>query len=408
VAATLLGAAACSSGKDSADDASSTSTTVDTAQVLGAKNPAKGEPVLVGFVNDGRGPAMDNSYQSVAADGVVKYINEYMGGIAGRPIDLVKCETQFEPGKATDCANELVQKGVVAVMMPESTAALAVFKVMKDDGVPLFTYGVGDSALLLDSSVMFSLADPVAGLSDSPIEVAKENNLKKVTAVVVDVPAATSFYKTIAPDTFKKAGIDLEVIAIPPDQADMTPQMTQIANGGPTVVHIVGQDTFCISAINGLDATGFKGPISMLSGTCQTEAVKKAVGAKLKGVYVSSATANGDSNAPGIQQWNAIVDKYEVDADRDQSLPTFITVMSMRLALEGLTGEVSKQSINSTIRAMKAIPLPGGAGLLYRCNSKAVPILPAVCTNGNLVAQLNAKGEAVLPWKVVGNQPIPD
>jgi branched-chain amino acid transport system substrate-binding protein len=38
--------------------------------------------------------------------------------------------------------------------------------------------------------------------------------------------------------------------------------------------------------------------------------------------------------------------------------------------------------------------LPGSGGLHFRCNSKADATQPAVCSNGTLVAQLDAQGNA--------------
>lgn len=403
----LLCTAACSDDGAGSGGKVENQNTRDNAEVLGTKKAAAGEPVKVGFVSDGRGPAIDNTHQAVAADGVVSYVNDYLGGIAGRPVELVKCETRFDPGKATECADEFVQEGVAGVLMPENATALPVFEVLKANKIPLFAYGVGDSALLLDDEVMFSLVDPIGGLADSPISIAEDQDLDKVTVVVVDVPAATTFYSTIAPDIFDEAGLELEVIAIPPDQADLTPQMTEIANGDPTSVHIVGQDSFCIAGINGLFGAGFDGPISMLSGSCDTDAVKTALKDKLEGVYVSSATANGDIEDEGIELWNAIVDEYGVDVEPDKGMTTFITVLAFRRALESLTGDVTPASVRSTIRAMEPAPLPGGGGMDFRCSGKARPLLPAVCANGNLRSQLDDTGETTLPWTLVGNDPIP-
>lgn len=402
--------AACGGSDEPADrdPSGGTGTAPDLAEVLGEENPGQGEPVTVGFISDGRSAAIDNSFQLVAAQATFAYIDDYMGGIGGRPLNVVQCETNAEPGKATDCANRLVSEGVVAVAMPDSVTAVSIHTVLKENGVPLFVYGVGDAPLLLDDQAVFALLDPLSGLADSPISVAQKHGLDRVTAVVVDVPAATAFYEAMGAQSFADAGIELDLVAIPPDQADMTPQMSRIAGGEPTAVHIVGHDAFCIAAINGLHATGFDGPVSMLSGSCDTPSVKTALGSKLDGVYVSSATANGDLEEEGIRLWNAIVDHYDADVDPEQGAATFIAVMSMRLALEGISGDISPETAISTIRAMEPTELPGGAGVLFRCNGKARPLLPAVCSNANLRSQLDDTGEVTLPWTLVGDNDIPD
>jgi branched-chain amino acid transport system substrate-binding protein len=40
----------------------------------------------------------------------------------------------------------------------------------------------------------------------------------------------------------------------------------------------------------------------------------------------------------------------------------------------------------------KALPLPLGAGLTYRCGAKVVSLLPNVCTDNALMTTLDAQG----------------
>ena len=92
--------------------------------MLGTPNAASGEAVKIGFVSDGRTASIDNSQMLPAAKATVEYLNAYKGGLAGRPIELIGCETAGEPGKATDCANQLVQDDVAMVVMPETQQPL--------------------------------------------------------------------------------------------------------------------------------------------------------------------------------------------------------------------------------------------------------------------------------------------
>ena len=378
----------------------------DAAAILGEENPATGEPVKVGVITDGRTPSIDNSIHTRAARATIEYVNQHLGGIGGRPIEPVVCESQGDPGKATECANEMIQEQVALVVMPESQQALAVHTVTKANKMPLFVYGVGDAAILLDNEASFALADPTAGLADLPIDIAKAEGVDKVSAVVIDVPAATGFYKAIGAKTFSDAGVELELITVPPGQADMTPQMTQVANGGPTHVHIIGNDAFCIAAMNGLASAGYEGTISVLF-SCASENVAKAV--DMEGVHLGVNTALGDPEEPGIQLLGAVMEEFGNDVDDPKAVSTtFITVMAMRLGLEGITGDLTPENVVTTIKAMESTPIPGGKGLEFRCNGKAKPLTPAVCTRGALRVQLDADGEPVLPYKAVGASSIED
>ncbi|HKE73149.1 MAG TPA: ABC transporter substrate-binding protein [Acidimicrobiales bacterium] len=406
----LLAAAACGGSDGGGDDSSgSGSGSADAAALLGPRDRAEGEPVKVGVVSDGRTAALDNTMQLRAAAAVARYINEHRGGIAGRPIRLVTCESEGDPGKAADCAAELIQAKVALVVLGETTAAATVQQAVHDAHIPLFAYGSGDQSVLLDPDSTFTLASTTAGLADLPIDVAKEHHLKKVTAVVIDVPAATGFYKTIGKEMFADAGIDLDVVPIPPGQADMAPQMTQIASGGPTVVHIIGNDAFCIAALGGLRDAGFDGPIDTLN-SCINDSVRQAVGDYLKGVVMASPSPVGDRDDPGLKLLGAIIDTYgrgDIDVDNALATNMFSTMMGAREALGGLTGAVTPATITAAIKAMPETDLPGGGGLKFRCNGKAFALTPAVCTRGSLRTTLDAQGEPTLPYETVGASPIP-
>lgn len=406
----LVFVAACSSSSDGSTSGNDTGTTVS-ANVLGTPKAATGDPVKIGFVSDGVTPSIDNSQMLPAAKATVQYINDYMAGVGGRPIDLVTCETAGDPGKATDCANQLVQAGVVMTLMPETQQPLAVHTVMAANNIPLFVYGVADPAITEDANSSFMIASQTAGLSELPIAVAKENDIDNVSVIVVDVPSATAFFDpgTYGASQFSDAGIKLNEIKVPLGSADLSQQINKIVQGGPTVVHIISDPATCISAINGLKTNGYTGPITTLN-TCTSEAVNTAVGSNIEGVIVATPTPTGDESNSGIQLYHAILDKYAPSyPDPALGLTTFITVYSAFQALTGISGtDLTTGNIVSTIKAAPQRDLVTGAGLGYRCNGKASPPTPAVCTRGALRVSLDAKGAPVLPYVAFGTSPIPD
>jgi branched-chain amino acid transport system substrate-binding protein len=380
--------------------------------LLGPKDPASGTPVKVGFVYDGRTVSLDSTYQLKSAEAIVKYLNEHQKGLGGHPIDLVVCESGLnDTAKATDCANELVQDGVALTLLAESSAAPTVQRILTQNGIPVVISSIANRELLTEPNSTFVLSDAFAAQHALPIAIAKQNKLKKVTTVVIDVPPATELYTgDIGTQAFKKAKIDLELVRIPAAQADMTPQMAQIAAGDPTAVHIVGGENFCISALNGLKAAGFKGPISVLN-ICATDATRQAVGADyLKGASIASNTPFNDTKDPGYKKFKAILDNYNAGVAEDEinsSLSTYLVWMGMRQAADGLTGAVDAKTITAAIKGMQNETLPIG-GLTYRCNGKAQPTLPAMCTLGTLQTKLDINGKPVLPWKKAGNSNVPD
>lgn len=146
----------------------------------------------------------------------------------------------------------MIEENVVAVVVGETSVLESVWGPLHEAKMPVMFYGATGSELLGDTESTFVLRDPLFARVNLPVELAKDEDVKKVMAVVIDVPAALSIYQAIAPPLFEKEGVDLEIVPIPPGTADMTPQMQALADGDTGVVQIAGNDAFCISALNGL------------------------------------------------------------------------------------------------------------------------------------------------------------
>src|SRR5262245_29127445 len=86
LAAGLLLVSACGGGggSQSAPTGAASSSTA-----LGPVAAAKGTPVRIGLIADGKTVISDASIQGRVADATVRYLNEHRSGIGGRPIELV-------------------------------------------------------------------------------------------------------------------------------------------------------------------------------------------------------------------------------------------------------------------------------------------------------------------------------
>jgi branched-chain amino acid transport system substrate-binding protein len=404
VAAGLLLIAACgnSGGGSATTPASSDAGTA----LLGPLNAAKGAPVKIGMIYDGKSPAGDTTGQALAADATVKWLNEHQGGIGGRPIQLVKCVTLADPAKATDCANQEIENKVVAVVVGPSAVQEDIWTPLHAAQIPIMFEAAGGAGLLTDKTSTFNLNDPIFPLINLPLQLAKEKGIKKVADVVIDVPSATVIQKSLAPEMFKAAGVSYELLPIPPGTADMTPQLQRIVSDGTGLIHVLGSDAFCIAAFKGLQALGYTGEINAYS-SCITDATRKAVpGSMLKRITVSATMPIGTDN-PSTKLYKAVATTYgqKIDTSDPQSMSLFVALGALQSATQGITGDITPATIISTIKAMPEKDLPGETGLRFRCNGKASAILPATCVRGGQFATLDDKGQPSA-YQVTGTSTI--
>ena len=168
--ALALIAAACGDDDDTGSSSSSTttaeatSTTAAAADVLGEPNEATGEPVKIGLVTEGGAEAIgsQSALTETGADIAVQYANEYLGGIAGHPIDLFVCGNQATPAGAQDCANQMVEQKVAAVVLPFTGFGEAQAPVITGAGIAYVT-GSGNSAAELTAPNAFALTGGYPG-----------------------------------------------------------------------------------------------------------------------------------------------------------------------------------------------------------------------------------------------------
>jgi branched-chain amino acid transport system substrate-binding protein len=410
-----LGAAACSSssGKSAGANTSAPSptvTTLSTATLLGPNKPATGTPVKVGLITDGStcGQCSGTRYETAVAQATVPWLNQHMNGLAGHPITLDVCDSNLDPGNASDCANQMIRDNVAAVVIGSNGEIETAWNILHAAHIPVINDAATNPPLLNDASSTFILNDPNAQVINLPLAIAKDKGARKVTSIVIDLPIATDIYKSAA-STIQQSGIQLKVVPVALGTADMTPQAQAIVATNPDgVVSIIGHDAFCIPALNALHAVGFTGTVQTIS-QCVTDSMRKAVpGNVVKGVQVAALAPIGDNADRSMQQYQAVIDTYaksKVDTSDVVGLSVFQSLGALSLGTSDLTGAVTPASVTSALKSMKNAVLPGSGGRFFRCNGKASQFGVAICSASVLSGTLDDHGFPV-SYAVEHNAPI--
>jgi branched-chain amino acid transport system substrate-binding protein len=385
--------AACSSsssGSSGSGGGATSSTPVNTA-ILGSPRAASGAALTVGYIYDGQSQGVDARPELTAAQAAVKYVNEYLGGIAGRPLALKPCATSSTPAGATDCANQMLAAQVPIVLSAAPGEPAPVLKVLEPAKVPYMAYAAAEQTLLL-SPDSYVITNAVGGIG-APIKVAADNGSKKVSMVLIDLPAAVGPVEGFSTPLFKKQGISVSYVPIAPGTPDMTPQLQGAISGGAQQFSVIGDPPFCISALSGLKTLGFTGKI-IINSQCYDERVPKSVPGGVAGVMIATSESL-DSKDPEVALYEAVLAKYAPNLKPHSAANSggFAAVVGFARAMAAASGPITPDSVRSTIESMPQQPMPLLAGQTFQCNRKAVSLTPSACSRAVTILTLDASGK---------------
>jgi ABC-type branched-subunit amino acid transport system substrate-binding protein len=348
--------------------------------------------VKIGWMSTGQTQAVDTTDEIRGAETAVAYANAHLGGIAGRPIKLVQCEDKGTPAGAQACGNQFVSEGVVAVASGSSSASDGAIQVVDPAGIP-FTANLVSTQAMREAKNGFVFYNPLAAFGTAAAY-ARTNHISSAAVVVIDVPAASGPARQLSPAFFGNAGAKVDVVAVPPGTADMTPQIQAAQEKKPGMWHLAGDPTFCDSALRAIRTLAIDAPITMLDRCMDADG-----GASVPGGYKGITVVAQAVQEPGDKEYDlyrAVLDKFGKGlADNGDGRSGYSGLLSLvRGVNASKPTDVTPQSVVTALRGMPATPLPLGGGATFQCNGEAISAISRnICSTAGFVADVDAQGK---------------
>ncbi|MYR08148.1 ABC transporter substrate-binding protein [Gordonia sp. SID5947] len=305
-AACVFSVVSCSSDDDSSGGSTSA------AGESGVK--AAGAPIKVGLFNPSKGPATQAGVTS-GRDAAVDYINNQIGGLSGRPIEVVDCGIdQTAPESTIACANQFVQAGVVAAIDAYDSESLAAVPILTAAKIPLvgqipFNTATGAKA---DNRVYFG--PPPAAFLVGFMQSLKAAGKKSLTLANADLPQAHQVFDGLLAPLGKQLGIEVKSVYYPPTGPNFTALATTLAEGNPDAAGLMTapNDNTCTKLSQSLRSVGYKNTMFMAACTEFIDTMgSQAVGAQ---TYSPGWQPPSIDSAPEPAKANLKVAEQYVDA----------------------------------------------------------------------------------------------
>jgi branched-chain amino acid transport system substrate-binding protein len=287
----------------------------------------------------------------------------------------------------------MIADKVVAVVYGVSGEGGTIDGGLKAAHIPLVAFASIDQGTLLEKTGAYAITNGL-GVLAGPALLLQQSGGKRGAEVVVDEPAASGPVKQLDPIFYKNAGVALDVVAVPPGTADMTPQIQAELSKHPDQVSILGNDTFCTSAIKALKTLGYAKQI-VVNIQCLSPSSIAAIPGGFAGVTLVNPYSI-DSKDPEQALYAAVMAAYAPSTPPNGSVTPggYAAVLSFARAMSGVAAgaNITPALVESTIASMSPQTMPLASSLSFQCNGKQISLTPAICSPDALNFTLDANG----------------
>lgn len=346
------------------------------------------EPIRIGMINQENTPLGSFPELRLGSEAAVAFINAELGGVGGRPLELHPCITTFSPEKSRACAQELVEKEVVAVNGGIDITSNGSIPVLEQNGIP-YVGGIPINFDEMRSPISFQFSGGVPGsFTAFAYDAATRLKADKVAVAYGDFASIKSAGVDYGIATLKKLGVtDVADIPFPVTTTDFLPVLTKANEGNPDAIFLGAADTACAPAMKTAHELGITATIYLV-GSCAAPTIAEQIGAEAVEGRIFSIEGPKETEDPETDLYFDAVAKYGDPQLSAASAATvsFRGIMNLYTALVELgPDDISPASIIEHLRATK--DHPSFTGHAYTCDGLQVPDLPALCAPQQILVQ---------------------
>lgn len=332
----------------------------------------------------------------VAVEAAVAWVNAELGGVDGRPIELLTCTTDFDAERSRTCALDLLDRGVAVFVGGVDVMSVGSMPVLEQAGV-VSIGGIPANLIEQRSPNAFFFSGGDAGaLAGFMAHAASEGRTRVALAYGAEVEsfevAASDFGAAVG----ASLGLDVTLVPFSIFDPDPTPIVSAARDLDAEAVMVLAATSACVPVIRAaasLDAQLY------LTGACAGADVLAAAGSSAVGVvFNAEGPVDGDVVEAAIFQ--DVVDPYANGPAGGAGTVGFRGVMNLyALLLEAGPAATDSATLIELIGG--AAERPSFWGHPYTCDGGQVPGLPALCAPQQILFGIPAVGApftAVTGW----------
>lgn len=362
---------------------------------------ATGTPIKIGTINQDTGAAGAFPELTAADRTAIDFINQELGGVDGRPLELVTCDTQFSPDLSQACAQQMVAQDVDAVVGGIDVWGTGI-TTLENNGFP-YIGGIPVSFEAARSPVSFQFSGGIWGAVLGHGEYAlRKYGAKRIAIIAADFGPITDAAK-VGQRALQQRGVETTLISVSPINADMVQALNTAVQSDPDAIIALTADSGCKPTMLTARQLGLKVPM-MYTGACAAPKIVQSVDGAADGA-IFNLEADLDPANPDNVLYRLIASRYGPKYGYEsQSAGTvsFRSMINLYAALRTIGGErITRARILDEFRHGR--DHPSFFGHPYTCDGHQLDGYPAICSPQQTLGRLGPNSvTALTDWIDVG------
>jgi branched-chain amino acid transport system substrate-binding protein len=389
----VLAAAACSSsssGSSSTGTSTPTSAASAPTSALGtATASASAKPLNVFFFDEEGASAAASSPESYqAAEAAVDYVNDNLGGVKGRPLKLIHCESLGTPDSVINCANQAVDDKPDVVIKGVDVAGGSAVPIVTGAGIAYVTLNAG-SPDEVDHNLAFSLTSGFAAQFAPVAAYAKTKGYKSLGVIYTNVqPLSTPLNGPFA-SLLAKDGISYVPEPVDITAADVTSQYNSLVAKHVGAILVVTTLAQCTASLQARSSLSDSTPLFMSSSCDVPSALSAASSSATDGAVFAFQDTSAVPSDTDTKTYLQAMKTYEPSSNVGSFAPSgFESVIDFYRAMmtASAPATLDAASVAATLKSAKNVPLFMGGGETFNCGESYFAGESSVCTGAAFLA----------------------
>ena len=346
-----------------------------------------GEPIVVGFINTEGAQLGSVPELRLGSEAARNYINTELDGVDGRPIEFEVCITNSSPESSIACANQMVERKVVAVLGGVDLGSASSLPIITAAGIPY----VGTTPLLpadFTTEGAFTLDPGGLGVAGNAAFAVDRLRAKRVAVLHDDSPQGRQLAEAFVRPVLAKGGVRddrITLVAERADAPDLAPAVAAATRADPDALIVVFPPPACSRIMQATASLGVTAD-RLFIGRCAGPSAIAAGGAGANAAYFFSSILSPDAHPddPDVAVYKKKVAAYgdgEIESGSYDVARGFATTVTFHRRLQEIDAtDITPAAVTNVFRS--AVDAPSFMGHPFTCDGKqGAPGFVSLCNN---------------------------